>query len=135
MAPLPNFRVTPSKPALTLVGLDFAGPFLTKSGRSLTKRCLYTFTYLASRAVNQEVAFGLDSDSFLHCFSRFCNRHLTPELLVSDNGSRFVGTECELRNSIRRCTTHRILSKLARKEIIGNSILQEQVIMVESGSA
>ena len=48
MAPLPNFRVTPGKPAFTCVGLDFAGLFLTKSGRSLTKRYLCIFKWLAS---------------------------------------------------------------------------------------
>ena len=117
MAPLPIFRVTPGKPAFTCVGLDFAGPFLTKSGRSLTKRYLCIFTCLASRAVHLEVAFGLDSDSFLQCFSRFCNWRLTPELLVSDNGSNFVGAERELRDGIRRCTTHPVLSKLAKKGV------------------
>ena len=117
MAPLPNFQVTPGKPAFKCVGLDFAGPFLTKSRRSLTKRYLCIFTCLASRAVHLEVAFGLDSDSFLQCFSRFCNRRLTPELLVSDNSSNFVGAERELRDGIRRCTTHLVLSKLERKGV------------------
>ena len=117
MAPLPNFRVARGKPAFTCVGLDFAGPFLNKCERSLTKRCLCIFTCLASRAVYLEVAFGLDSDSFLQCFSRFCYRRLTPELLVSDNGSNFVGAERELRNGIRRCFIYSVLSKLAKKGV------------------
>ena len=37
--------------------------------------------------------------------------------MVSDNGSNFVGAERELRDGIRRCTTHPFLSKLARKGV------------------
>ena len=117
MPPVPNFPVTPGKPAFMCVGLDFAGPFFTKSRRSLTKRYLCIFTCLASQVVHLKVAFGLDSDSFLQCFCCFCNRRLTPELLLSDNGSNFVGAERELRDGIRPCTIHLVLSKLARKGV------------------
>ena len=135
MAPLPNFRVSPGKPAFTCVGLDFAGPFVTKSGRSLTKRYLCIFTCLASRAVHLEVAFGLDSDSFLQCFSRFCNRRLTPELLVSDNCSNFVEQSVSLGMVSAAVPPTSSCPSLQERELIGDSILQEQAILVESGSA
>ena len=101
MAPLPKARVTPGPPAFTCVGLDFAGPFITQSGRKKNKRYLCLFTCMASRAVHLEIAFALDSDSFLQCFSRFCSRRITPEHVFSDNGSNFVGAERELRDGIR----------------------------------
>ena len=117
MAPLPKARVTPGRPAFTCVGLDFAGPFITQSGRKTNKRYLCLFTCMASRAVHLEIAFALDSDSFLQCFLRFCSRRITPEHVFSDNGSNFVGAERELRDGIRRCTTHPVLSKLSRKGV------------------
>jgi len=117
MATLPKFRVTLGRSAFTCVGLNFAGPFMTQYGRSLTKHYLCLFTCLASRAVYLEVAFSLDTDSFFQCFSRFCSRCITPDHVFSDNGNNFVGAERELREGIRRCTTHFLLSKLAMKGV------------------
>ena len=117
MASLPKAIVTPGRPAFACVELDFAGPFITQSGRKTNKRYLCLFTCMASRAVHLEIAFALDSDSFLQCFSRFCSRRITPEHVFSDNGSNFVGAERELRDGIRRCTTHPVLSKLSRKGV------------------
>jgi len=117
MATLPKFKVTPGHPAFTCVGLDFAGPFMTKNERSLTKRYLCLFTCLASRAVHLEIAFSLDIDSFLQCFTRFYSRHITPDHVFSDNRSNFVGAEQELRGGIRRCATHLVLSKRAMKGV------------------
>ena len=120
MAPLPKAKVAPVRPVFTCVGLDFAGPIITQSGRKSNKRYLCLFTCVTSRVVHLEIAFALDSDSFLQCFSRFsrfCSRHITPEHAFSDNGSNFVGADRELRNGIRRCTTHPVLSKLSRKGV------------------
>jgi len=49
------------------------------------------------RAVHFEIAFGLDTDSFLNSFYRFVCRRRLPTVMVSDNGSNFVGSVRELK--------------------------------------
>jgi len=58
MAPLPEFRTSEPQRAFCRVGVDYAGPFLTKQGRgkSRMKRYLCVFTCLHSRAVHLEMA-------------------------------------------------------------------------------
>ena len=46
---------------------------------------------LTIRAVNFEVAFGLDTDSFLNAFTRFTSRKEVPKEKVVDCGTNFVG--------------------------------------------
>ena len=52
-------------------------------------------------AVHLEIAYGLDTDSFLNAFSRMVNRCGVPEDIVSDNGTtNFVSSERELRELV-----------------------------------
>ena len=62
----------PIIPSLSHVSVDFGGPFMTKQGRGKTrqKRYLCLFTCLESRAVHLELAYSLDTDSFLNAFFR-----------------------------------------------------------------
>ena len=73
--------------------VDFAGPYETTSGRGRVhnKRYLCLFTCLQTRAVHLEMAADLDTDAFLRYFSRFIARRGKPGLVVSDNGTNFVG--------------------------------------------
>ena len=105
MAPLPLCRLQPSLRASTRTAVDFAGPFMTIQGRGnqRCKRYLCLFTCLASRAIHLEIAYGLDTDSFMRAFDRMCNRRGVPEEMISDNGTNFVGANqelCELRNQL-----------------------------------
>ena len=72
MAPLPELRTRMSLRAFSQTSVDFGGPFITKQGRGKArqKRYLCLFTCLATRAVHLEVAFSLDTDSFLNAFFR-----------------------------------------------------------------
>ena len=99
MAPLPVSRIQPCFRAFAKVGVDYAGPFVTTHGRgkARTKRWLCLFTCLATRAVHLELAFHLDTDSFLNCFFRMVSRRGVPEEVLSDNGTNFVGAVRELR--------------------------------------
>ena len=54
-----------------------------------------------SRAVQLEMAYGLDTDSFLNAFYWMTNRKGLPEEMLSDNGTNFIGTETELRELIK----------------------------------
>ena len=49
MAKLHEDRITPHKPPLTYVGLEFFGPIAVKQGRSTVKRYGCIFTYLTVR--------------------------------------------------------------------------------------
>ena len=117
MAPLPTPRVTPGRAPFASCGVDYAGPLLTRVGRSNTKRYICLFTCLATRAVHLEMACALDIDSFLEAFTRFSNRRETPEELWSDNATNFVGANKELRDSIRDWNQTNIQSSLARRGV------------------
>ena len=99
MAPLPLNRLKLSLRDFTRTAVDFGGPFVTIQGRGRQRQKCYLclFTCLASRAVHLEMAFGLDTDSFLRAFGRMCNRRGVPEEMISDNGINFVGANQELR--------------------------------------
>ena len=73
MGPLPNFRTAGSLKPFSHIGIDYAGPFSTKLGRGRTraKHYLCLFTCLETRACHLEMAYSLDTDSFLLAFSRF----------------------------------------------------------------
>ena len=78
--------------------IDFAGPFYTKQGRGKTRheRYLCLFTCLDMRAVHLEVAYSLDTDSFLNVFFRMVYPRGLPKDLLADNGTNFVGANSEL---------------------------------------
>ena len=69
-------------------------------GKRRTKRYLCLFTRLLSRAVHLEMAYGLDTDSFLNAFFPMTNRRGLSEEMISDNGSNFAGAERELRELV-----------------------------------
>ena len=93
MAPLPKIRLKLPLRAFARTAVDFAGPFVTIQGRGKkrAKRYICLFTCLTSRAVHLEMAYGLDTDSFLNAFNRMANRRGLPEEMISDNGTNFVG--------------------------------------------
>ena len=67
MAPLPKVRVSLPLRAFARISLDYAGPFTTKQGRGKTraKRYLCLFACNLTQAVHLEMAYSLDTDSFL----------------------------------------------------------------------
>ena len=103
MGPLPEVRLRFTYRAFDQTGVDYAGPFMTVQGRGKRrlKRWLCLFTCLTTRAVHLEVAWGLDTDSFLNAFRRFTSRRGIPKEVISDNGTNFVGAVNELKDLIR----------------------------------
>ena len=67
MAPLPKTRLRFSFRPFAQTAVDFAGPLYTVQGRRKPrqKRWLCLFTCLETRAVHLEMAWGLDTDTFL----------------------------------------------------------------------
>ena len=103
MAPLPKSRLKSSLRTFVRSAVDFAGPFITVQGRGKRreKRYLCLFTCLATRAVHLQMAYGLDTDSFLNAFYRMASRRGLPEAMYSDNGTNFKGADSELKSLVR----------------------------------
>ena len=120
MAPLPTSRLTLPLRSFERIGTDFAGPFLTKQGRgkSRMKRYLCLFTCLATRAVHLEMAYSLDTDSFINAFVRMTSRRGTPTYVLSDNGTNFVGAEKEICQKIRELDQEKIVKTTTQHQQI-----------------
>ena len=120
MAPLPKIRLKMPLHAFSTSAVDFGGPFITVQGRGKrrAKRYLCLFTCLTSRAVHLEMAFGLDTDSFLNAFYRMVNRRGLPREMVSDNGTNFVGANTELKELADKLDKDKIKSSTANKGVI-----------------
>ena len=119
MAPLPTSRLKPSLRAFVRSAVDFAGPFITVQGRGKRreKRNLCLFTCLATRAVHLEMAYGLDTDSFLNAFYRMASRRGLPEEMYSDNGTNFKGADAELKSLVRELDENKIYQSIANKGV------------------
>ena len=119
MAPLPAARLKPSLRAFSRSAVDFGGPFMTIQGRGKRreKRYLCLFTCLATRAVHLEMAYGLDTDSFLNAFYRMTSRRGVPEEMFSDNGTNFKGADAELKSLVRELDENKINQSIANKGI------------------
>ena len=119
MAPLPTSRLKKTLRAFTRTAVDFAGPFITVQGRGIrrAKRYLCLFTCLTTRAVHLEIAFGLDTDSFLNSFYRMVSRRGLPEELYSDNGTNFKGADNELKLLVSQIDKSKIAESVANKGV------------------
>ena len=136
MAPLPEFRITPSHP-FTFVGLDYCGPLnVTKAAQ---KRYILLFTCAATRAVHLELTRTMNISDLHLAFTRFCSRRGKPTKIISDNAQTFVRAKRDLATQniewqfiAPRAPWHgafwermvRSVKEPLRK-VIGNSILNE----------
>ena len=119
MAPLPASRLKEPLQAFSRVSVDYAGPFLTVQGRGKCRRKRYMclFTCMTSRAVHLEMAYALDTDSFLKAFYRMVNRRGCPEEVFSDNGSNFIRANKELSALVKELDQDNITGTVSRKGI------------------
>ena len=113
---LPKTRLQSSLRAFEKVGVDYGGPFLTKQGRGRTRAKRYPclFTCLTTRAVHLEMAYSLDTDSFINAFTRMTLRRGTPTYVISDNGTSLVGAERQLRELVKALDTDRITQETSK---------------------
>lgn len=114
---MPLERILPDKPQFTDVGVDYFGPIEIKRGHSLVKRYGVIFTCMASRAVHLEVAYTLDTDSYIHALRRFICRQGQVSFLRSDNGTNFIGAERELREALNGLNQNKIQSAMLQRGI------------------
>ena len=119
MAPLPLSRLKTSLRAFTRTAVDYAGPFITIQGRGKRrqKRYLCLFTCLATRAVHLEIAYSLDTDSFLNALYRMTSRRGLMEEMYSDNGTNFRAADKEMKSLILQLDQEKIKESIANKGI------------------
>ncbi|XP_057368282.1 uncharacterized protein LOC130689298 [Daphnia carinata] len=115
MADLPSFRLKVGYPAFTHTGVDYFGPIEVTILRRTVKRWGCLFTCLTSRCVHLEMAYSLDTSSFISALDRFQNRRGVPASLHSDNGTNFVGAQRELAECLQNLNQHEILKHLGRQ--------------------
>ena len=68
----------------------------SRTRKTRQKRWLCLFTCLETLAAHLEMAWGLDTDTFLNAFAHFTSRHGVPEEVISDRGTNFVGAVGEI---------------------------------------
>ena len=119
MAPFPEVRLKQPLRSFSKVSVDYGGPFITIQGRGRkrAKRYLCLFTCLLSRAVHLEMAYSLDTDSFLNAFYRMTSRRGLPQEVMSDNGTNFVGANTELKELISKLDKSKIEKSAANNGI------------------
>ena len=118
MAPLPEARLGTSLRCFAHCGVNFAGPFVIKLTRKVTaKRYLCLFTCASTRAVHVEIAYSLDTASFLNAFARMVARRGKPEVMISDNGTNFTSAERELRDLVSTLDQTQIKEQVAHDGI------------------
>ncbi|XP_068742525.1 uncharacterized protein [Montipora capricornis] len=102
MANLPALRLAPYTPPFYYTACDHFGPYSVKVGRNKTaKHYGVVFTCLNTRAVHVEMAVDCSTMEFLQVLRRFFAIRGQPAVMISDNGSQFVGAERELGEMVR----------------------------------
>ena len=92
-------RVTPDS-VFEQVGVDYVGPFYIKYGYTckptIVKTYVCVFVSMTVKAVHLEMVSDLTIECFIACLRRFIARRGLPSLIISDNGTNFVGATHEL---------------------------------------
>ena len=116
MAPLPKTRVCFTFWPFAQTATDFSGPLYTVQGhrKPRQKRWLCLFTCLETQAVHLEMAWGLDTDTFLNTFTCFTSRRGVPKEVISDRGTNFIGPVGELQKLVSQLDRQKLESKTAK---------------------
>ena len=102
MADLPEFRVKPQTPPFHYISCDYFGPMDVKIGRNkTTKHYGVIFTCLNTRAVHLEIATDCSAMGFIQTLRRFFAIRGYPAMILSDNGTQFVGALTDLKKTIQ----------------------------------
>ena len=102
MAELPECRLAPFTPPFYYTSCDYFGPYHVKVGRNkTTKYYAVILICLNTRAVHLELAVDSSTMEFVEVLQRFVSVRGQPSLMVSDNGSQFIGAERQLKEIIK----------------------------------
>ena len=102
MVPLPRIRLEMTWRPFTNCATDFAGPFYTMQGwgRPRMKCYLCLFVCLQTHCCHLEMATSLEKDAFLNLLMRMVSWRGWPKLMLSDNGSNYVGATQEIKELV-----------------------------------
>ena len=96
MANLSPIRAAPHRPPFHYVSCDYFGPTTAKiSCNKTTKHYEVIFTCLNTRAVHLEIATDCSAMEFIQTLRRFFAIPGYPAIILSDNGTQFVGALTE----------------------------------------
>ena len=97
MAPLPSERVL-SSPAITHVGIDFAGPLFVRGGPTSTKAYVYMFTCASSHMTRLEliITSDLSTNEFFQALIRMISRRGLSSTIWFVNAKTFKSADCEI---------------------------------------
>ena len=118
MGDLRKERLMSEEPPFTHAGVGYFGPLYVRQGRSNVKRYGCLFTRLAVRAVNIDVVHSLDTNGFINALRRCVSLRGCPATIFSDNGTKFLAGEKELRESSSEWNQTTIHDFLRQKNII-----------------
>ena len=95
---LPTFRFADTP--FSTIGIDYAGPYLVRNvydenDKSTYKCWISLITCLSCRAVHLDIARNYDSQACCDVLKRFIARYGVPKIVVSDNGTSFIGPEVQ----------------------------------------
>jgi len=109
MTDLPECRLAPFTPPFYYMSCDYFGPCHVKVGRNKTAKFYGgIFTCLNTRAVHLELSIGDLTVEFVQVLRRFFAMRGQPNLMISDNGTQFVGAERKLKEMIRGWDTEKL---------------------------
>ncbi|CAL8137644.1 unnamed protein product [Orchesella dallaii] len=109
MGDLPHYRLESGRLPFTFTGVDFFGPLEVTVGRRHEKRWGALFCCMVTRAVHLEVAHSLSTDEMMMVLSRFVDARGRPRLIVSDNGTNFVGAASQMKKEMEKVNFEVIL--------------------------
>lgn len=107
MGDLPRCRLD-VHPPFTNVGVDYAGPILTRPskirGRASTtlKGYISVFICMTTKAIHIEFVSDLTTDAFLAAFRRFISRRGLCTNVYSDGGTNFQGASNVFENEVKQ---------------------------------
>ncbi|XP_059616179.1 uncharacterized protein LOC132261396 [Phlebotomus argentipes] len=123
MGDLPASRVT-SAPPFARCGVDYAGPIITRRNKGREnineKSYIAIFVCLVTKAMHIEAVSDLSTESFIAALQRFIARSGKPAIIMSDNGTNFVGAKRTLDKEVAQAV------KRASKSVV-NTLAHEGI--------
>ncbi|XP_049288887.1 uncharacterized protein LOC125766869 isoform X2 [Anopheles funestus] len=113
MSQLPPARLAAYLKPFSFTGIDYFGPISVSMGRGRSeKRWGVLFTCMTIRAIHIEVASSLSTDACILALRNFIARRGTPNEILSDQGTNFVGASRELIEAAKNIDSQRLVEEI-----------------------